>query len=149
MAIGYCAKRPVSAVVTFKDGTIVVGGNYCTNPQTTCPRQAGEGYEKCYTICGQLGHAEQVAIRLAVREAALGVSKSGTYASQIASVDVYNHEGPCDACKRMLAVFGIDKVTKFHPLAIPAPIDKETREVIDKEYCLERLGSHSKQQGPW
>lgn len=149
MPIGYCAKRPVSAVVTFKDGRIVIGGNFCTSPQLTCPRQAGEGYEKCYTVCGQLGHAEQIAIRLIVREVSLGATTSGSYASHIASVDVYNHEGPCDACKRMLVAFGIDKLTRFHSLALPAPIDEETREVIDKEYALERLGSHSKQQGPW
>lgn len=140
--IGYCVKRPVSAVVTLKDGRILIGGNFCTNSQPTCPRLPGEGYEKCYTVCGQLGHAEQVAIRLIVRE-----QFTGTAASQIASVDVYNHTGPCDACKRMLAAFGIDKITKFHPHAMPGPIDQDTVEAIDKEYALSRVGSHSKQYG--
>lgn len=140
--IGYCVKRPVSAVVTLKDGRVLIGGNFCTNQQPTCPRQPGEGYEKCYTVCGQIGHAEQVAIRLIIAE-----QLTGPPASTIASVDVYGHHGPCDACKRMLATFGLDKLTKFHPFATPGPIDRDTVDAVDKEYALTRVGSHSKQYG--
>jgi len=142
--IGYCVKRPVSAVVTLKDGRVLIGGNFCTNQQPTCPRQPGEGYEKCYTVCGQIGHAEQVAVRLIIRELA---QTSSSYASQITSVDVYGHHGPCDACKRMLAAFNLDKLTKFHQHATPGPVDPETIEIVDKEYALTRVGSHSKQYG--
>lgn len=140
----FCVKRPVSAVVTLKDGRILIGGNVCTNQQSTCPRQPGEGYEKCYTVCGQIGHAEQVAIRLIVAE-----QLAGSATSHVTSVDVYGHHGPCDACKRMLVAFGLDKVTKFHPLASPAPLDKGDIDAINREYGLHQLGSHSKQKGDW
>ncbi|WPH68528.1 hypothetical protein [Stenotrophomonas phage BUCTxx99] len=140
----FCVKRPVSAVVTLKDGRILIGGNVCTNPQTKCPRQPGEGYQKCYTVCGQLDHAEQVAIRLLVRE-----QLPGNVRDHVASIDVYNHAGPCDACKRMLGAFGLERLTKFHALARPAPLDADDIDAINKEYGLNQLGSHSKQQGDW
>jgi deoxycytidylate deaminase len=35
------------------------------NPQPRCPRAPGEGYAKCRTVCGQVGHAEDDAAALA------------------------------------------------------------------------------------
>jgi pyrimidine deaminase RibD-like protein len=40
-----------------------MGENDCANPQAVCPRLAGEGYEKCQTICRQGEHAEIKALR--------------------------------------------------------------------------------------
>jgi hypothetical protein len=57
-----CAKTIVTAVLTCADGQRFTGTNYCQNPQATCPREPGEGYEKCGTICQQPYHAEVCAI---------------------------------------------------------------------------------------
>lgn len=141
MRIDFCVKRPVSAVITLKDGKTIIGGNYCTNAQDVCPRQAGEGYAKCFTTCGQIGHAEEVAIRL-LRGAGLGKS-------EVERIDVYNHDRPCDACKRLLTAYGLLAVTKFHGLATPHALDEEQIRVIDKEYCLTLPGNHSSQAGSW
>jgi len=48
-----------------KDGERFVGTNACRNPQLSCPRADGEGYEKCKSICDQPGHAEEQALELA------------------------------------------------------------------------------------
>lgn len=64
-ACGPCAKTRVTCTVTFSDGRRLVGENLCRNPQPVCPRAPGEGYEKCTTVCDQIGHAEQVAVQLA------------------------------------------------------------------------------------
>jgi deoxycytidylate deaminase len=60
-----CAKQPVFCKLVFADGDYVVGTNGCTNPQLKCPREPGEDYTKCKTICGQGGHAEISALQLA------------------------------------------------------------------------------------
>lgn len=63
--VGPCAKATVRLTLVAADGERIVGSNYCRNPQATCPREPGEGYEKCATICDQVGHAEVVAVALA------------------------------------------------------------------------------------
>lgn len=60
-----CAKATVVCVLVTQDGEEITGTNWCANPQQTCPRLPGEGYEKCKTICGQQGHAEVDAVRKA------------------------------------------------------------------------------------
>jgi hypothetical protein len=60
-----CAKKRVLARIYAPDGRSFTGENVCHNPQTTCPRLPGEGYEKCATICDQPEHAEVAALRLA------------------------------------------------------------------------------------
>lgn len=63
---GPCAKRKVECIIYQPTNCkLYVGENWCRNPQTTCPREEGEGYEKCKTICGQDNHAEEDAIRVA------------------------------------------------------------------------------------
>ena len=47
----------------MQDGTVFIGTNACASPQAECPRTEGEGYEKCKTVCGQYGHAEETAVR--------------------------------------------------------------------------------------
>jgi deoxycytidylate deaminase len=60
-----CAKTRVRCTIFTMDGRHVVGENDCLNPQEKCPRDAFEGYDKCFSICRQVGHAEQVALATA------------------------------------------------------------------------------------
>ncbi len=53
-----CAKKRVQCVLIAEDGEVFVGENWCNNPQQTCPREPGEGYDKCTHICKQNAHAE-------------------------------------------------------------------------------------------
>lgn len=46
-------------------GETFTGTNDCRNPQPSCPRLPGEGYEKCKSICDQEGHAEEIALKAA------------------------------------------------------------------------------------
>lgn len=67
-----CAKAIVVALLEGQSGRWYVGSNACRSPQPVCPREPGEGYEKCRTICDQVGHAEIVAIDLAGEDARNG-----------------------------------------------------------------------------
>lgn len=59
-----CAKRHVTCTIVVKGGDqIAIGTNYCRNPQLVCPREPGEGYDKCKSVCDQAGHAENVALK--------------------------------------------------------------------------------------
>ena len=57
-----CAKTVVTCVLVTPDGEHITGSNWCENPQAKCPREVGEGYEKCKSICGQGNHAEKDAL---------------------------------------------------------------------------------------
>ena len=59
--MGPCAKTTVTCVIMTASGERFVGSNACANPQPVCPREPGEGYEKCVSICQQSGHAEREA----------------------------------------------------------------------------------------
>lgn len=109
-----CAKRHVVAVVIGKSGRHYVGHNLCLNPQFNCPREIGEDYEKCKSICNQPHHAEPMAILEAGEDA-----KGG-------SIIVLNHERICDNCKEAIKEAGIIRATVL-PL-----ISK------DNFYCLEK-----------
>lgn len=62
---GPCAKTVVRCTLVFPEGRRVVGENSCANPQPACPREPGEDYLKCKTICRQDGHAEVMAVMAA------------------------------------------------------------------------------------
>ena len=64
-----CAKKQVTCVLIKNGDIIAVGRNSCRNPQTSCPRLPGEGYEKCKAICDQPGHAEEIALERAGNQA--------------------------------------------------------------------------------
>ena len=60
--LGWCADKTVFAELTTPSGAKFYGFNGCANPQTKCPRKAGEGYAKCREVCQQPAHAEEMAI---------------------------------------------------------------------------------------
>ena len=94
-----CAKRHVSCYLYSSDGWLMASGsNRCRNPQEVCPREPGEGYAKCTSICKQAGHAEEVALFNAG-----GYDLSGGKA-------VVTHERVCDECRDALAAAGITDV---------------------------------------
>ena len=80
--MGPCAKATIRCTLVTPDGDHIVGENWCLNPQSQCPREPGEGYEKCKTICRQLGHAEEMAVRIAgdLAEGAKAFLEGHTYA---------------------------------------------------------------------
>lgn len=93
--VGPCAKLTVIAVIKTRDGETFGGTNACRNPQTECPRLPGEGYEKCHTICDQIGHAEVNALRAAGSRAHGG------------TLHVYGHHYACAACQNAAQEAGI------------------------------------------
>ena len=96
--MGPCAKTKVRCTIIAPNGDQFVGENVCQNPQTVCPRTDGEGYEKCASICRQLGHAEAVAAYLA------GDSAQGGTAF------LEGHTYACDPCKAALLAIGVEEI---------------------------------------
>lgn len=92
-----CAKAVVKARLVTTSGLVFEGENTVTRPQAQCPRAEGEGYDKCTSVCGQLGHAEAMAI-LAARDA--GVAPHGGH------MQVFYHH-VCDACQLMMQSLSI------------------------------------------
>jgi len=82
MKKGQCAKTATRCTIVTQQGEYFVGENWCRNPQEVCPRQPGEGYEKCRSICKQEGHAEEVVVVLAGDKAKGGIAylEGHTYA---------------------------------------------------------------------
>lgn len=100
---GPCAKRRVRCVIhpLWPPLGPFEGENDCANPQPTCPRLPGEGYEKCKTICQQGGHAELEALRHA-REWDADLKR--------ATAVVTGHYWICEPCGRALREAGITTV---------------------------------------
>ena len=95
---GPCAKTVVTCTIVSLEGDEFVGTNACNNAQPDCPRDPGEGYEKCETICEQQGHAEIQALREA------GDKAEGAYAL------LEGHTYACDDCKAALKAAGVTDV---------------------------------------
>lgn len=93
--MGPCAKTTVRCTTVAPDGKQYVGENLCFSPQVRCPREPGEGYEKCTSICHQVGHAEAVAAYLAGDRATGGTAY------------VEGHTYACEPCKTALAAIGV------------------------------------------
>lgn len=92
---GPCAKTTVRCTLVTPSGERIVGENWCAKPQAACPREPGEGYEKCKTVCQQEGHAEAVAVRVA-GEKAVG---SRAY--------IEGHTYACQSCQETLFASGV------------------------------------------
>lgn len=101
-----CAKRHVTCTIRTLDGEIVTGTNECRYPQTSCPREAGEGYLKCLTICGQHAHAEIMATADAV---AAGFKLEG------ATAVISGHNYACAICCDVLHTNGITDIQFVQP----------------------------------
>ncbi len=109
---GPCAKRRVTCILINANRDQVAGENDCANPQATCPRAPGEGYEKCKSVCGQAGHAETEAIARAQR---LGMDLTG------ASAHIHGHYHACEPCARALAQAGVSWIViHVDQTAVPA-----------------------------
>lgn len=96
---GPCVKATVRCTLIAPNGERVVGENWCANPQAVCPREPGEDYAKCKTICQQEGHAEQVAVRLA------GELAKGAHAY------LEGHTYACRDCQEALFGAGVAALT--------------------------------------
>ncbi|HRZ18468.1 MAG TPA: hypothetical protein P5136_00185 [Methanofastidiosum sp.] len=94
-----CAKQTTIAFVISQEfGKIYVGSNWCKKPQKKCPRKdmkSGEGYEKCWEICEQYGHAEVDAVYNAGKDA------------EGAILILIGHNRICDDCREIMEEAGI------------------------------------------
>jgi deoxycytidylate deaminase len=99
---GPCAKRRVTCAIITSQGRKFVGENDCANPQERCPREPGEGYEKCKSICQQAGHAEVEAVRAA--QAAGNANLQGGVAI------LTGHYWICEPCGSALADMMIGRI---------------------------------------
>ncbi|WP_413779492.1 hypothetical protein [Anaeroselena agilis] len=97
---GPCAKRRVVCVIESPNGEVIsVGENLCLNPQKICPRKSGEGYEKCISVCQQVGHAEVVAAK-----------QAGALWGQGGTAYLMGHTYACGNCERTLREIGVNKL---------------------------------------
>jgi hypothetical protein len=101
--MGPCAKATIICTIVTLAGERIVGTNICRNPQPVCPRLPGEGYEKCKTICDQVGHAEEVAVQRAGKRA-LG-----------ARAFIEGHTYACMNCQHALFGAGVDSISLGAP----------------------------------
>lgn len=106
-----CAKRRVRCVITNSEGEYVIGENECRNPQPVCPRAEGEDYTKCRTICGQYGHAEEVAVSRARFE---GIDMTD------AEAFIDGHTYACVDCQHALRSIGVNTIRFGAPYLDPA-----------------------------
>jgi deoxycytidylate deaminase len=98
-----CAKKRVFCELYDEKGDLVsVGSNSCAKPQKACPRKHGEGYEKCWSVCEQYGHAEEVALDIAHAQP--------MYSVEGGKAVIYGHTRACDGCRQMLKAAGITEV---------------------------------------
>lgn len=99
--IGPCAKRRVRCTIVARDGRAVTGENECANAQDVCPRGPDEGYEKCHSVCRQVGHAEDVA---------LDKARASDFDFEGAIAVLAGHDRICSACEQALDGAGITEV---------------------------------------
>ena len=92
-----CAKVRVECWLIHPTGIVFYGSNDCDTPQVKCPREEGEGYDKCGHVCNQQGHAEQVALR-----------KAGEYSH--GCIAFVTHKRICPTCEALLYKHGVDRV---------------------------------------
>ncbi len=98
---GPCAKREVLCSVNTPDGRWLRASNACDNAQAVCPREPGEDYTKCKTICEQAGHAEQQLVALAEQEG-FDLTNGTAY--------VHGHYWACEPCARALKDAGVTAI---------------------------------------
>ncbi len=95
-----CAKLTTRATVISPDGWRFSATNWCRTPQAQCPRAGmatGIGYDLCKTVCGQSGHAEVNACKLA------GAHARGGW------LFLEGHTYACDNCQSVMRGYGINR----------------------------------------
>lgn len=116
--MGPCAKRQVSCDIYLDDDIfpIIRAQNDCENPQAVCPREEGEGYEKCKTICRQSGHAEQqAAAQLNTMRASTSLKTfDGMLRKRRVSAVVQGHTYVCRECQEALHAAGVKWISVEH-----------------------------------
>lgn len=103
---GPCAKRRMQAVLYGASGKVYAAENVCLNPQPVCPREPGEGYEKCQSICRQVAHGEVQVIAQAGADA-----RGGRL--------VISHWYACPSCEALCRAAGIADIQ------FTSPVDSE------------------------
>jgi DNA (cytosine-5)-methyltransferase 1 len=99
---GRCAKAHVTCtIISAIDKRTVIGTNEVANAQAACPREPGDDYTKCKTICRQHGHAEEIALEKA-RVAGLELQHAVAVISGIDWI--------CKSCGSQLREAGIARV---------------------------------------
>ena len=99
--MGPCAKTVVTCVLQLASGPIVVGRNDCFRPQSSCPREPGEGYTKCHSICHQPYHAEVAALFKARQ-------RYGADAARGAKAFIHGIGHVCRECQEALFSAGVE-----------------------------------------
>lgn len=104
--LGPCAKSRVFCVIAdVENRRVYIGTNGCASPQSACPRNDGEGYAKCISVCRQSGHAEEDALSILPPDHGK------------VSVFLFGHTYACDKCKAQLKeTLGTDEVTILESL---------------------------------
>jgi deoxycytidylate deaminase len=100
---GPCAKRRMQAVLTGASGRVYAAENVCLNPQPVCPREPGEGYDKCKSVCQQIGHGEAQVIAAAASDA-----RGGRL--------VISHWYACPSCEVLCRAVGIQHIEYTSPV---------------------------------
>ena len=95
---GPCAKQVVACKIIAPNGETYIGTNECETPMFDCPREAGEDYTKCKTVCHQKGHAEIQALAAA-----------GDNARQSIAL-LYGHTYFCAHCQEALFEAGVSLI---------------------------------------
>lgn len=106
MSDGPCAKAVVRCTIVTTDRRRYYGSNHCFNAQPHCPRQPGEGYEKCRWICAQPAHAEIAALWSAMENGA-HLDGATAYVTGINRI--------CDDCRDAMTYWGIKPVLGAPP----------------------------------
>ena len=112
--MGPCAKKRVICTLVCADGQVFSGENLCARPQPVCPRLPGEHYEKCHSVCHQLGHAEAQALQKA------GAASRGAMA-------YISHKRVCEDCGDLLQRHGVDVYVLVPDVAPDFPIEGDLR----------------------
>jgi deoxycytidylate deaminase len=100
---GKCAKQTTRCTIVTVNSEHIIGENWCENPQKKCPRLLGEDYEKCFTVCKQVGHAEVCATMLAGDKAVGAIAY------------LEGHTYFCQNCQETLFGAGVKYITIGEP----------------------------------
>lgn len=96
-----CAKKRVTCIIITRKGDAFWGENTCDEPQEICPREDGEGYDKCTEVCKQPNHAEIDALNAAL--------ESG-YDLSCALAILTGIDHMCKPCARALSEAGVTEI---------------------------------------